>query len=526
MSKRPRRSRESVLRAETGTIIKSGGQVRVCLIFPNTYKVAVSNLGFQTIYRELNNRPDTRCERGFLDPALGLRSLETGTPFAQFDILAFSVAFELDFVGLAKVLVDSGVPLLSRERNSSHPLVVLGGACATSNAEPVADFVDLVVVGEGERAVHRLTDRALHYGAGDRTGFLRDLAFVPGFYVPHFIRPVYSMDGTIIGVERDVLNGARVQRPDEELSDPAFSQVITPHAGFPNTFLIEVSRGCVHTCRFCLARRLYPYRVWPAAKVLEMVDTFCPEKIGKIGLVGAAVSDHPQIEEIVTSLLERHKKVSVASLRVDSTSQTLLRNLAESGQRTVTFAPEVGTGRLGKVIGKNIPQEVLLEKTEAALSVGLRNIRLYFMVGLPSEGDDDIAAIVKLISKVADLVASRTRGLGRLSVSLSPFVPKPLTPFERASMERPETIERRYTMLKSGLSGCRQVTVKYESIRLAVLQALFARGDRRLGRLVALMIRERISYQRAMREAELDPEFYLYRARAESELLPWQLCRT
>jgi len=525
MSKRPRRNSESVLRAETGTIIKSGGQVRVCLIFPNTYKVAISNLGFQTIYRVLNNRPDTRCERGFLDPALGLKSIETGTPFAQFDILAFSVAFELDFLGLARVLVDCRVPLLSRERNSSHPLVVLGGACATSNAEPVADFVDLVVVGEGERAVHRLLDRVVRYHAPERMELLKDLAEVPGFYVPRFVRPVYGTDGAIVGVESDVSKGARVDAPDEELLEPAFSQVTSPHTEFPNTFLIEVSRGCVNTCRFCLARRLYPYRVWPASKVLEMVDTFCPETVDKIGLVGAAVSDHPQIEEIAVSLLEREKKVSVASLRVDSTSETLLRALAESGQRTVTFAPEVGTDRLRRVIGKNISEEILLEKTDAALSAGLKNIRLYFMVGLPSEEDEDVASIVELSRNVAALVASRTKGRGRLSLSVSPFVPKPLTPFELAPVERVETLERRYATLRSGLSGCRRVTVKYESIRLAVLQALFARGDRQLGRLIALMVCERMSYKRAMRQAELDPDFYLYRVRTDTEMFPWQLSR-
>ena len=514
-----------MLHAETGTIIKSGGQIRVCLIFPNTYRVAASNLGFQTIYRELNSRPDTRCERGFLDPVLELKSLESGTPFAQFDILAFSVAFELDFLGLAKVLVDSRLPLLSRERNSSHPLIVLGGACATSNPEPVADFVDVVVVGEGEHAVHRLTDHVLLYGADDRAGLLRDLAGVSGFYVPRFVHPVYATDGTIVGVEREVPRGKHFEQPREELSVPAFSQVITPHAEFPNMFLIEVSRGCIHSCRFCLTRKIYPYRVWPASKVLEIVDAFCPEGTARIGLVGAAVSDHPEIDEIAVSLVARDKRISPASLRVDLTSQTFLRALAESGQRTVTFAPEVGTDRLGRVIGKSVAQELLLEKVDTALAVGLKNIRLYFMLGLPSEDDDDVAAIVELAAKVADLVANRTRARGRLSLSISPFVPKPLTPFERVSMERTEILERRYAMIKSGLSVRRDVTVKFESIRLAVLQALFARGDRRLGEPIALMVREGMSYKRAMHEAGLHTDFYLYRRRSRGETLPWRLCR-
>jgi len=514
-----------VLHAETGTIIKSSGKVRVCLIFPNKYRVAVSNLGFQTIYRELNSRPDTRCERGFLDPALELKSLETGTPFAQFDILAFSVAFELDFLGLARVLVDSHVPLLSRERDSSNPLVVLGGACATSNAEPVAGFVDVVVVGEGERAVHRLLDHAVRYHARERMELLKNLAAEPGLYVPRFVRPVYGKNGTIVGVESDVSKGAPVAEADKELLNPAFSQVTSPHAEFPNTFLIEVSRGCVHACRFCLARRLYPYRVWTASKVLEMVDAFCPGTIERVGLVGAAVSDHPQIEEIAASLLEREKRISVASLRVESTAQTLLRALAESGQKTVTFAPEVGTDRLGAVIGKSISQDILLEKVDAAVSAGLRNVRFYFMVGLPSEDVGDIPAIVELTKNAADLVANRTKGRGRLALSVNPFVPKPLTPFERAPMEHVELLEQRYTVLRSGLSDCRQVTVKYESIRLAVLQALLARGDRRLGQVIALMVCEHMSYRRAMRQTGLDPGFYLYRARTETEMFPWQLCR-
>ena len=525
MAKRPRRGRESVLRAETGTIIKPGAQVRVCLIFPNKYRTAISNLGFQTIYRELNSRPDTRCERGFLDPALGLKSIESGTPFAQFDILAFSVAFELDFLGLASVLADSRVPLPARQRDSSHPLVVLGGACATSNPEPVVDFVDIVVIGEGERAVHRLIDRVVRYHARDRDGLLRDLAAVPGFYVPHFVRPAYDTDSAIVGVETDMSERVHVESHDDRLLNPAFSQVITRHAEFPNTFLIEVSRGCTHTCRFCLARRLYPYRVWSASKVLEIVDAFCPDKATKVGLVGAAVSDHPEIDEIVALLLERQRKVSVASLRVDSASRTLLQALAASGQRTVTFAPEVGTDRLGRAIGKNVSQDVLLGKADTALEVGLRNIRLYFMIGLPSEEDDDITAIVELSKNVSDLVASRTKGRGKLSLSINPFVPKPLTPFERVPMERVETLERRYTMLRSGLSGCQRVTVRYESIRLALLQAVLARGDRKLGQLITLMSRQGMSYKRAVQQAKISPDFYLYRTSGPAETLPWRLCR-
>ena len=516
------RGRKSVLSAETGTIIKSGARVRVCLVFPNKYSTAISNLGFQTIYRELNDRPDTCCERGFLDPVLGFKSLESGTPFGQFDILAFSVSFELDLLGLARVLAESRMPLLSHDRDSSQPLVVLGGVCATSNPEPVADFVDVVVVGEGEHAAHRLIDRVLRYDARDRSSLLSDLAAVPCLYVTRFVRPAYRADGTIEKIETDMPEDERP--PQDGPSDPAFSQVVTRHAEFPNTFLVEVSRGCQHSCRFCLARRLYPYRVWPASRILEIVETHCPEG-AKVGLVGASVSDHPEIDEIAVSLIDRQKKISTASLRVDSTSETLLQALAASGQRTVTFAPEVGSGRLGKAVGKNVPEQVLLDKTEIALKAGLRNIRLYFMIGLPSERDEDVLAIARLSKRVLDLVSDRTNGRGRLSLSVNPFVPKPLTPFELTPMERAETLQHRFNTLMAALLTHPQIRVRHESIRLAVLQALLARGERRLGQLIALMSCEKMSYKQALRRTKIDPDLYLYRMRDRAEIVPWQLCR-
>ena len=522
MARQRYRGRKSVLSAETGTIAKSGAQKRVCLVFPNKYSTAIANLGFQTIYRELNSRADTSCERGFLDPVLGFKSLESGTPFGRFDILAFSISFELDFLGLGRVLAESGVPLLSRDRDSSHPLVVLGGVCATSNPEPLADFVDIVVVGEGEHSAHRLIDEVLRYNRRQRNGLLRDLATVPGFYVPRYVRPAYRSDGTIEKVERDIPYG---ERPSyDEPSNPAFSPIVTRFSEFPSTFLVETSRGCAQSCRFCLASRLYPYRIWPASRVRKIVETHCPDG-ATVGLVGAAVSDHPEIDAIVASLVDREKKLSVASLRVDSTSETFLRALAASGQRTVTFAPEVGSDRLGKAVGKNVPQEVLLEKTDVALKAGLRNIRLYFMIGLPSERDEDAVAIAELSRKVLNLIAKQTKGRGRLSLSINPFVPKPLTAFERTPMQRARTLERRLSTIKSALYAYPQIRVRHESIRLAVLQGLLARGDREVGQLIALMGCEGMSYKQALRRAKIDPDFYLHRTRGRAEIMPWQLCR-
>lgn len=264
--------------------------------------------------------------------------------------------------------------------------------------------------------------------------------------------------------------------------------------------------------------------MWSAARVREIVETHCPEH-AKVGLVGAAVSDHPEIDEIAVSLIDGERKISTASLRVDSTSEMLLRALAASGQRTVTFAPEVASDRLGRAVGKNVPQDVLLEKTDTALKVGLRNIRLYFMIGLPSERDEDVAAIAELSKKVMSLIIDRTKGRGKLALSINPFVPKPLTPFERTPMQRVETLEHRLSKIKSALSDHTQIRVRHESIRLAVLQALLARGDRKLGQLIALMSCQKMSYKQALRGAMIDPGFYLYRTIGRAEILPWQLCR-
>jgi len=519
------RGRESLLRAETGTIVKSGAPLRVCLIFPNTYNVAMSNLGFQTIYRELNSRPDTWCERGFLDPALGFESFESQTPFREFDVLAFSVSFELDLLGLATVLVESGLPLLAAERNGFHPLVVLGGVCATSNPEPVADFVDVVVIGEGENAVHDLADETLRHGTQNRDVLFRDLAAVPGFYVPSFEPAVPDGNGTAQSSEtkRQRREGARRSR--EDAVAPAFSQIVTPNAEFANTFLVEVSRGCARSCRFCLARKLYPYRVWRCDTIQGIIEKFCPET-AKVGLVGAAVSDHPEIDDIASWLVGKGKRLSIASLRVDSTSEALLRALAASGQRTVTFAPEAGTERLGTMIGKAIPQEVLMEKIELALAAGIKSIRLYFMVGLPSEQDEDIDGIVTLVKSVHNLTSNRARGHARLSVTISPFVPKPLTPLERTPMVRSDVLKRRISTIESGLSSYPEIDVRHDSLRLTALQGILSRGDRTLGRFIQLMTREKMSFKRASSAAEVDPDFYLYRERGPNESLPWEISRT
>ncbi|MGH9254838.1 MAG: radical SAM protein, partial [Vicinamibacterales bacterium] len=407
-----------LLSREVGYVRKPhGGKLRVALAFPNTYFVGMSNLGFQTVYRLFNAEADIVCERVFLPPKTELAdqlssgtpvvTLESQTPVADFDVVAFSVSFEWDYTNVLTLLRLAGLPLRAEARSYRHPLVVIGGAVTFVNPEPLALFADAIAAGEGETLVPSLL-RAFQ-AASDRTDLLRRLAGERGFYIPSFYDVKYADDHTIAEFVPRVDTGAppvvrKAALRTTEAVDPPATSIFTPATEFGSRFLVEVVRGCANLCRFCWAGYNYlPVRAFPKERILELAERARPYS-NRAGLVSIALCDHPDIEEILIRLSGMGYSISPASLRLDDLTPTIVRLLRESGERTITIAPETGTDRLRRVINKTITNDEILTGAELIFASGIENLKLYFMIGLPTETDDDLVAIRDLTLRLRDIM--------------------------------------------------------------------------------------------------------------------------
>ncbi len=509
-----RAERARLLSLEQGAIRKERARLSVALAYPNSYYVAMSNLGFQAVYFELNRRDDTCCERVFCVPAAGPAagrapvSLETGRGLGEFDVVAFSMPYEPDAANLLRMLSAGGIPVRGADRDGTHPLVVAGGLAASANPEPLAAFVDAFVIGEGEEAVHELADTVIR-GAGTRAGMLERLAEVPGIYVPEAGAGMGTVSRRWI---RDIDTVETVSR------------ILTPETEFGNVFLVELSRGCPWRCGFCLARTGYrPVRWRSARSVLGSLER-SGGKGDRVGLVGLDVGAYPHLEDVVEYLQERGRRMTVASLRTESLSESLLGAMARGGQTTLTLAPEAGSRRLRRVVGKGAGGEELSRWAASAREAGIPNVKLYFLIGLPSETDEDCMDIVGVVRSVRDslLESSRKSGrMGRVTVSIGPFVPKPHTPFQWAAMAGRRVLAGRLRMLERAFAVMDNVTMISESIKWAHWQGLLARGDRRMGLALEAFALGGATPAAALSGAGLDEERELHRERDTGEALPW-----
>jgi radical SAM superfamily enzyme YgiQ (UPF0313 family) len=495
------------LSREQGAVVKNwGGRLPVALVYPNSYYLGMSNLGIHALYKLLNSYDRAVAERVFWeDDSQPPLSLESQRPLADFAVIAFSVSYELDYFNVPRILKAGGIPLYAAERNEKHPLVIAGGPCLTANPMPVSPFFDGLGIGEAEPIVPDMLPVIAEGIGGKRDELLKSLAALPCVYVPR--HPAETVK----------------RRWTKNLDDfPVASVIITPDTELGDLYLIEVERGCNWGCRFCLTGQAFsPMRYRSLESLIGQAEEGLRYR-KRLGLVGAAVADHPQIEELLTRLSLMGAGLSLSSLRMAPLSEVILRELVRGGAKTVTLAPEAGSQRLRRMIKKGITEDDILEAIEKVAGEGIKQVKLYFMLGLPSETDEDIEDIIDLSLKCKRLLDSRQPG-SRLSLNISPFVPKAGTPFQWLPMARPAILNRRLSLLKKGLMP-RGIRVKAESPAWSQVQGVLARGDTSLAGVIADIEEVSLSgWRRAVAKHSIDVDFYAHQRWDTRQKLPWDM---
>jgi radical SAM superfamily enzyme YgiQ (UPF0313 family) len=522
VKKRLRKYRHDILRAERGTIFKSGATLRVALGYANSYEVAISNLGLQTIYRLFNEEEDVGCERFFFEKELAEETcytLESNSPLGSFDIVAFSVSYELDLVNLLRVLKMADLPMFAADRkNGSSPLLMAGGIAPTLNPEPFAPFFDLIFIGEAEAFIGDFVRVVRDRAGKDREGLLSELSRLEGVYVPKFYTVEYDHEGRQISFT--AANGApeRVRRSihREVERSPAYSPVISKLGHFRDTLLVEVGRGCPHRCKFCAACAAYsPTRFSSLEAIWETIEAH-KGGAAKVGLVGTLLSDYPRLTPLCRKIVESRLGLGLSSFRADKVDPRILEFLHGSGERTLTIAPEAGTQRLRFAIGKKIGDREIFEGIGIADRVGLTNLRLYFMIGLPGETPEDTKAIVELVRRI-----KKDHFRGNIRVSVAPFVPKPWTPFMYAPYWRRGDLEQKMRILNSQLRAVPGVSVRGQGLRSSEVSAMISLGTRKVGEALGDSVSTGRSIKSVLRSRGVELDALLYSQRSLEDRLPW-----
>jgi radical SAM superfamily enzyme YgiQ (UPF0313 family) len=536
---------------EQGTIRKDwGGRVPIALCYPNSYAIGMCNLGFQSVYALFNSARDFVCERVFAEPVLiGSRSagrgdwtgddryridsrlqavgeplsVESQRPLSDFNVVAFSLSFELDYFNVGDMLRRAGIPPLAADRTETDPIVIAGGPSVSANPEPVALMLDAVIVGEVEPIIDGLQN--VFAGGGDRWEQIERLSRLPGVYVPAKYAVSYAANGTIDAVEPA---DAEVVLPVQRLNArnvnefQTMSAVLSPDIELGDMFLVEMTRGCARGCRFCLAGYTsLPVRHRRVDHLMEGINHGLQFR-KRVGLISAATSDHPNLEELLARMMQAGASVSLSSLRIDRISPFLVEALVRSGTRTITLAPEAGSQRMRDVINKRLTHPQIVHAAELAGRGGIPNVKLYFIVGLPGETDEDVQELAALSAEILERTRERNR-YARVAVNLSPHVPKAQTAFQWESMAPVETSTQRIKLVQRAL-GPLGVDVRFEAPASQRVQAILARGDRRLTP-VLLETQRLQQFEPNLRRAGLDPEFYLGTMEPNG-IMPWSLVST
>lgn len=521
MSWKLKEKTDLLLSREQGTIFKDpGGKINIALVYPNTYHLGMSNLGFQGIYGLLNSINDVVCERVFLPDEKDIEeffrtgtelfSIESKRPLHNFDIIAFSTSFENDYPNILRILSLAGIPFFSSERTEKHPLIIMGGVCAFLNPEPVADFFDIVFIGEADEMLPEFIN--ICRGSSGKTDILNKSLLIEGCYIPSFYSISFTSKGTI--KSRKALNEApdiiRRRFFNDISKSKIYTSILTKETEFSEMSLVEAMRGCPWNCRFCAVGKIYNPPRKKDLTVIKGEIQNALEKTKRVGLIGPSLSDYPFIKE---TLQISGVDFSITSLRAGTRSAELIKFM--KGHKSVSIAPEAGTDRLRRVINKKITEEDILFTSEQLFLEGIETLRLYFMIGLPTETDDDIDGIVNLVKKIRSISAR-----GFITLSISTFVPKPFTPFQWHPMEKEIIIKKRLTHIKKSILQIKGAKVFHDVPKYAYMQGLFSQGNRKISQVLAAMIKQN-DWIKAIEESGVDKDFFIFRKKDFLEILPW-----
>jgi len=529
------------LSRERGTIKKAwGGKLSVALIYPNYYTLGMSNLGFQAIYGILNDNNKIVAERVFLPEMeelsiykatkTSLLSLESQTPLTKFHILAFSISFENDYLNMLSILDLSNIPLLSKDRQVGYPLIIAGGATTFMNPEPIADFIDCFLIGEGEVILEKFFDVYMDLQLYElkKQDALEVLARdVSGVYCPSLFHVEYNSQGWISSFEPLLPSlPAKVEVvKNMPFKGPLLrSRIVTPLTEFSDTILVELNRGCGYSCRFCAAGYFYrPPRILEKEILIESLKDILTKNI-RLGLVSPSISDMPGIEDITSFIIENGGSFSASSMRADSLTEGLVENLKKSGQKTITIAPETGSERLRRVINKKTTNEDIINAVVLISKMGFFHIKLYVMIGLPTETREDIKSIVNLVKLIRHNIVKESRQrkrIGRIRLSVNCFIPKPFTPLQWLPMDTVESLKEKQRFLNKALSKEGGVSAGFDIPKWSYIQTLLSVGDRRVGRMLLTTYKNGGNWKQTLRSSDVNPDFFVYRDKDINERLPW-----
>ena len=534
---------------EWNSIIKDWDKtpVKIALAYPDTYEIGMSNMAIPILYDILNRQSDVLAERVYTpwtdmeaqmrQRNIPLFSLETRHALKDFDIIGFSLGYELTYTNVLNMLDMAGIPVLASERDNSHPLIIAGGSCCL-NPEPMSDFIDVFIIGDGEEAALEFLDVYREEKGGDKKDLLLRLAEIPGIYVPSFYHVEYNTEGLVQSIVPTVAEAKSViKRRLVDILPPSPTRPVMPYIEvIHDRGAIEIQRGCSRGCRFCQAGMIYrPVRERPHDEVLQVTDELINNcGYDEVSLVSLNTSDYTDIDGLVSKLVQKYPNValSLPSLRLDNSSVDLVGSLPTRRRTGLTFAPEAGSERLRQAINKDLTEESLLETAATAFERGWTNLKLYFMVGLPTETIEDVEGIVHLVEKVRATGKKASGKKPMIRVSVNAFVPKPHTPYQWIAQLSEPDLNARHEILRQGLHH-KSTRLSWQDPKTSLLEATLSRGDRRTGRIIYNAWKlgckfdawseyfQYESWMRAFREAGLEPGFYAHRERSLDEVLPW-----